>query len=343
MSLTSALIIGRFQPFHVGHRELVEAALAIAPHVFILIGSARGPRSLRNPFTAAERHEMLAKNLAGLAPGRIHYLEVRDYFYNNEGWINEVREKLREAQSRVPGATGPTAIVGHHKDATSAYLRWFPEWRPVEIPSTHAVDATPIRQDFLRASPTVAHHPALTVETREWLATFAQGTAYRDLHDEQLAIDEYKKSWSTAPFPPVFVTTDTLLVCNEHILLIQRKRAPGRGLWANPGGFLDGDETIFECALRELKEETALEVTEAELRAAFKAVRVFDHPLRSSRGRTISHAHLFHLRRPDLPRFHAGDDAAAARWVPLLDLGKMESDLFEDHFHMIHLMLPSRL
>jgi bifunctional NMN adenylyltransferase/nudix hydrolase len=340
MKYQSALIIGRFQPFHQGHLELITSALQQAQHVILVIGSARGPRGLRNPFTAAERIEMLKANkIAG--EDRLHFVEVRDYFYNNAGWINEVREKVREKQVALGISTesGHTAIVGHQKDESSSYLTWFPDWSRLEIASLREVNATPIRQAYLREAASIETEKDLSPATKQWLQNFAKSTFYQELKAEQIAIDAYKKSWSVAPYPPVFVTTDVLLVCNEHILLIQRKHAPGKGLWANPGGFLDGQEMILDCALRELAEETALQVPEKELRESLAAVRVFDHPLRSSRGRTITHAHLFHLKRAELPAFKASDDAMNARWVPLLDIGKMESELFEDHFHIINLML----
>jgi 8-oxo-dGTP diphosphatase len=50
------------------------------------------------------------------------------------------------------------------------------------------------------------------------------------------------------PFPP------------ERILLIKRRTRPFRGYWALPGGRVDAGETIEETAIREVKEETGLDV-----------------------------------------------------------------------------------
>jgi ADP-ribose pyrophosphatase YjhB (NUDIX family) len=45
-----------------------------------------------------------------------------------------------------------------------------------------------------------------------------------------------------------------------HIVLLRRAIEPGRGLWAQPGGFLEVDETVTEAAIRETHEETGLVV-----------------------------------------------------------------------------------
>ncbi|MDR2881483.1 MAG: NUDIX domain-containing protein, partial [Azoarcus sp.] len=117
-----------------------------------------------------------------------------------------------------------------------------------------------------------------------------------------------------------------------HVLLVRRRHPPGKNLWAIPGGFLEGRERLLQGAIRELKEETGLAVTDAELAKACRAVAVFDHPDRSQRGRVITHAHWFDLPLPALPPVAGADDAAEARWFPIAGLPGMETELFEDHF-----------
>ena len=51
----AAVLIGRFQPFHEGHRSLLVQALELAPEVIVVIGSAHQARSPRDPWTWEER------------------------------------------------------------------------------------------------------------------------------------------------------------------------------------------------------------------------------------------------------------------------------------------------
>jgi bifunctional NMN adenylyltransferase/nudix hydrolase len=93
----------------------------------------------------------------------------------------------------------------------------------------------------------------------------------------------------------------------------------------------------LSAAIRELQEETLVECSEAELRAAFRSVAVFDHPQRSQRGRTITHAHHFALpsRVGAPPRVEGADDAQAARWFEISEISSMLERLFDDHFQVI--------
>lgn len=340
MRFKSAVIIGRFQPVHCGHLKIINEALENSEHLFIIVGSANKPRQLRNPFLISERIEMIKGAVDSSLHDRIHFIEVRDYFYNNNGWVNEVTQKVKTAQAHLKIRNENTTLMGFEKDHTSSYLSWFPHWDRYDFKDNfEGINATAIREDYLRHSDKIKKDPRVARSTQEWLSNFATTEEYLKLNEEQKMIDEYKISWATAPFPPVFVTADSLLVCAEHILLIKRKHNPGKDLWAIPGGFLDPHELISECAIRELKEETCVQVSTESLRESLTDVQIFDHPLRSSRGRTVTHVHLFKLEDLSLPNIEANDDAAEAQWVPLLDIGKMENIFFEDHFYIINRMV----
>ena len=137
------------------------------------------------------------------------------------------------------------------------------------------------------------------------------------------------------PYPPTFVTTDNVVIRSGHVLLIKRRYNPGKGLWALPGGFLDVSEKIEDGAVRELKEETRINITKKELRKSIVESKVFDHPNRSLRGRTITHAYLYDLGYGQLPEIKANDDASGAHWVPLSEAHRMEEFFFEDHYDIL--------
>ena len=91
------------------------------------------------------------------------------------------------------------------------------------------------------------------------------------------------------------------------LLLIRRGEHPYMNCWALPGGFLRADETIEECALRELKEETNV------VPSAIMPVGVYSDCNRDPRGRIISHA-FTSIVCEDAVRTLGGDDAIDAKW-----------------------------
>jgi 8-oxo-dGTP diphosphatase len=90
-------------------------------------------------------------------------------------------------------------------------------------------------------------------------------------------------------------------------------------MWALPGGFLNMDEELDECARRELQEETGL--TGIELRQLFTIGTIGRDP----RGRTITvmyYGFAYHRTEKVL----AGDDAIAAKWFPVKGLPELAFD-----------------
>ena len=74
------LLIGRFQPFHLGHMQCVQHVLNKLPEVIIAIGSAQFSHTLHNPFTAGERITMIRLALDEAKTGADSYflIPVRD-------------------------------------------------------------------------------------------------------------------------------------------------------------------------------------------------------------------------------------------------------------------------
>ena len=64
---------------------------------------------------------------------------------------------------------------------------------------------------------------------------------------------------------PRLVVTTIPVTDDGRIVLLRRGIEPGRGLWAQPGGFLEVDETVTEAAVRETLEETGLVVEPGEI------------------------------------------------------------------------------
>lgn len=122
-------------------------------------------------------------------------------------------------------------------------------------------------------------------------------------------------------YPRPAVTADCIVFSRypkPQVLLIRRGNEPFKGEWAFPGGFLNMDETVQECARRELEEETGLVVQDIHL------IGVYSRPGRDPRGHTVTPAFLSIMDYPlDVC---GGDDAAQAQWFPLNQLPVLAFD-----------------
>jgi bifunctional NMN adenylyltransferase/nudix hydrolase len=333
-----SVYIGRFQIFHNGQLALLRRALEAAPLCIVVLGSAYQARTPKNPFTWQERAEMIRQALPESDRDRIRFLPVRDY-YNQDRWVSAVRHGVAQIVSEKPGAS--VVLVGHFKDATSEYLKNFPGWTLEAVEAQGRIDASALRDAYFGNAGT-ALEPALAAlvsqapaSTIAFLRTWAALPYFREIAQEWESLRQEKAQWAGAPYAPVFVTVDAVVKCGDRVLLIQRGRSPGKGLFAVPGGFIEQRETVYQSALRELEEETQMRLLDGDMKNALKAVHVFDHPDRSLRGRVITHAHFFDLGVRHLPEVQAADDAATAEWIPIDQLAGMEDRFHDDHFHML--------
>ncbi len=76
------LLVGRFQPFHLGHLEAVKYALKHVDMLWIVIGSAQKSHESRNPFTAAERLSMIKDTLESNKISNWYAIPVYDADYH---------------------------------------------------------------------------------------------------------------------------------------------------------------------------------------------------------------------------------------------------------------------
>ena len=323
-----AVVIGRFQPLHDGHLALLQRALARAPRCVLVLGSAHQARTPRAPLDDDERLALLRQALPPSAQGRVELLTLRDHA-DTATWTR----RLQRAVERRCGP-GRVLLVGHVADATGEYQRGIPGWDFEEVPEVPAVDAALLAEAMYTDAPLPT--AGLPAATQAFLAQWRAASPHRaSLAEEWRHLRAYREAWAAAPYPPVFVTVDAVVTCAGHVLLIRRAHAPGRGLHAVPGGFIEQRETALQSALRELAEETHLDVPAAELQRALRAQAVFDDPQRSQRGRTITHAFHFDLGAGPLPAVRADDDAQSVEWVPLAALRAIEDRFHDDHFLML--------
>lgn len=351
-SLDYLVFIGRFQPFHNGHLRVARAALARSEHLIMLCGSARQPRNTRNPWSVSEVETMIRDSLSEAVSPRVTVLPLMDVRYNDELWVRSVQEAVAQivtAQAKPDAARPRIGLIGLSEDGESYYPKRFPQWTPITVEQDNGLRGTAVRDalfgmgdDLAESGVAYLESPsakaALPEPVRKQLIDYCSSPAYAQISDEASFLAKYRSAWADSPYPPTFVTVDAVVIQSGHLLLVERKAQPGRGLWALPGGFINDDETLEHACLRELREETRLKVPAPVLKGSIRNQRVFDAPDRSQRGRTITHA--FHIElEPNivLPKVRGGDDARHAFWVPLAELNPEK--LFEDHYFIIQAML----
>ena len=91
----NGFLIGRFQPFHLGHLEAIKFALSKVEHLHIGIGSSNKSHEKRNPFTADERKQMILLSIEDELQKKlsIHYIPDVD---DHSKWTNLVDEIIPE-------------------------------------------------------------------------------------------------------------------------------------------------------------------------------------------------------------------------------------------------------
>lgn len=341
--ISLGVMIGRFQFFHNGHLDAIVQGLQEVSYLAVLTGSANKPRTYYNPFTAAERARVIMAALPPQYRSRVIVLPLNDSSYNDTQWISSVHEAAGTALKHFGLAeSDQIGLVGFKKDGTSYYLNMFPRWSEVSVSNTTGISATPLRDAYFVGGEILRYK--MPPETEAFLREFRKDPAYEGLVAEYLFIQEYKRPYKDLKYPPIFVTVDACVVQSGYVLLVQRKAMPGAGLWALPGGFLEGTARIEDWIYEELSQETRIKVPESILRKSTREIRVYDEVHRSARGRTITHCGLIVLDPPphkkgtrvDLPRVRGADDAKKADWFPLKGPGSIDPSLmFEDHYSII--------
>jgi len=119
---------------------------------------------------------------------------------------------------------------------------------------------------------------------------------------------EYDSGGSHLPKPEVCV--GAIILRLDELLLIRRGHGPAAGEWSLPGGHLESGETLAEAVVREVAEETGLEVVCGPFVGT---------------AELITDAHHFVVLDFEAivmgsDETTAGSDAAEARWVPLADI-----------------------
>ncbi|CEJ17186.1 adenylyltransferase/cytidyltransferase family protein [Ralstonia solanacearum] len=166
------VFIGRFQPLHRAHIEVLRRALSLADTVCVLIGSTDKPRNIKDPFSFDERRQMILSVLSEAERERVRIAAVQDSTYNDSDW-------LRWVQGAVAAELGDTAgrrlgLIGHEKDSSSYYLRMFPQWELVEVDASKRRASTENPRQYFAKRTNIFLSWAVAAPGVPWKGSFPQ-------------------------------------------------------------------------------------------------------------------------------------------------------------------------
>lgn len=255
-----AYVIGRFQPFHLGHKAMVKKALDIANNVVVVIGDTGCRPDYKNPWTVEERIAMIRSNFDPATNDRLFFTSVEDIPYDDNAWADAVHNAVGKVG--VSSLPWEKFLVGHKKDGSSFYLGLFPEWKLVEVElrelEGNRIDATAIRnayfapEGFLMGLPSGSH---------DWLNTWKHWnmTRWQQIGAEREAVLKHNMEWDCEAVRkyggPVIAAVDALLFDQKSVLLIRRKGGVGKGALALPGDDADDAMWVDRDELPALKRE----------------------------------------------------------------------------------------
>lgn len=121
---------------------------------------------------------------------------------------------------------------------------------------------------------------------------------------------------------PCSATAAFIVNDRDEMLVVRRAKEPAKGTLDLPGGFVDMGETVEEGMIREIKEETGLDVTNIEYLFSSPNVYVY-----SGMGvHTLDMDYLVRVHG-SVPAIKAADDAAEALWIPIAQVNPAEFGL----------------
>lgn len=150
MSKSITFVVGRFQPLHNGHIELIKQAIELSEggYTVIFIGSADKVQDARNPFTYVQRTDMIMKSLADYAGlYSIHALHDKP---SDDDWLRQIEYILNIINTSLDKPVRKYKAVVCDKDnftkASNDLFNKIPGCEIIHINDIYGLNATDIRK-----------------------------------------------------------------------------------------------------------------------------------------------------------------------------------------------------
>ena len=163
----NGLLIGRFQPFHLGHLDAIIFGLSKVENLWIGIGSSNKSHEMKNPFTADERKEMILSSLDSKLADRIKIYYIPDVD-DHEKWTYSI-------DSIIPSYD---IVFSNDKFTQSLYQKRKKQVIAVPLKNRESLSGTLIRskiannQNWEESIPNGARKILQKISTKERLEVF---------------------------------------------------------------------------------------------------------------------------------------------------------------------------
>lgn len=259
--MKTALIIGRFQPFHLGHKQLIDTALETHDQVIIIVGSSHQLRNFKNPLLHEERITILKDHYKDQLD-RMHIVPMKDTL-DDVTWCERVISTVTSIEDNPTHVT----LMCHEKDEAwySANLLYVTETTNLED-SVGGLNATGIRNMIYR---NLIDNQALRIpselivpEANQVMLSFDYASWETLAEEWDSCMDAKQTAQHNHQFDnPIEPVANLAVIHGDDLILVKRNSKRGYGQLALPGGYIEHTETTRAAALREFHEETGVDLT----------------------------------------------------------------------------------
>jgi len=322
--LTTAVIIGRFQPLHNGHIALIKQAMKENDTVLILVGSCNKAPDFNNPFTIEERLQMI-ENVFDEEGANIPFVRGLKDKPTEDEWIREVIANVARLEE------DPSKVILYTSEKDEEFYNRTMIYNTC-VRDSKGISATDIRANLYGALPFTMWKQEFPLANISFLKDFANSNRCHALAEESTTCLEGKTTaianhkWAN-PIEPV---CHAVVIHGADVLLVKRNSTRGYGQLAIPGGFMECDETTREAAIRELKEETGLDLTTVSCVELAQAVEENTDDL-SVRTLGINYLYLLDhtVDKPEITIDKT--ECLEYTWEPIKDVLEEKTILFYNH------------
>jgi len=204
------VFIGRMQPPHMAHIEIIYRALQQGKKVIILIGSANQPRTITNPWTWKERADMIRACFPPEDQSRLLFQGMSDAV-SNTVWATDVQETVADVIKKDRRKDVKTnqkdfldvnfnpviKLIGHKKDESSFYLDMFPQWKDIIVDNIDDLNSTDIRLQMFESQTidTDSKMFGIPKSIADYLKAFMNSEHFENLQNEYDFNKQYKRAW----------------------------------------------------------------------------------------------------------------------------------------------------